>query len=110
MSTAMGAVSRADEKSDRNGTLGGVHHDKDEKEKLNAQVSEATLDGSEEEEEDEEEDKLGQPNLGPRVSIKDQLEKDKVPFSFSFAFCKHFIFAFCLNLLVVCTIDLILCC
>ena len=40
-------------------------------------MSEATIEGSEEEE-DEEEDKLGQPNVGPRVSIKEQLEKDKV--------------------------------
>lgn len=81
MSTAMGAISRADEKSDKNGTLGGPHHEKDEKERLNAQMSEATIEGSEEEEEDEE-DKLGQPNVGPRVSIKDQLEKDKVPILF----------------------------
>jgi hypothetical protein len=85
MSTAIEAVSRADEKSDKNGTLSGACHEKDEKEKLNAQMSEATLDGSEEEEEDEE-DKLGQPNLGPRVSIKEQLEKDKVCFSFFFLF------------------------
>ncbi|KAJ4753138.1 Rho GDP-dissociation inhibitor 1 [Rhynchospora pubera] len=73
MSTAMGALS----KSDKNGTLGGPHHELDEKERLNAQMSQATLEGSEEEEDEEDEDKLGKPNLGPRVSIKDQLEKDK---------------------------------
>lgn len=86
MSSAMGALSRAKEmgsedareKSDKNGTLGGAHHAKDEKERLNAQMGEATIEGSEEEDEDDEESKLGKPNLGPRVSIKDQLEKDKV--------------------------------
>jgi hypothetical protein len=99
MSTAIGAISRAVEKSDKNGTLGGACQEKDEKEKLNAQMSEATLDGSEEEEEDEEEDKLGQPNLGPRVSIKEQLEKDKVCFSSFFLnilSCLWFKFVSCL--------------
>ncbi|KAJ3694649.1 hypothetical protein LUZ60_000026 [Juncus effusus] len=79
MSSAVGAVSRSkdvgsEEKSEKNRVLS----EKGEMERLNGQMSEASIvDASEEEDEDEEEDQVGKPYLGPRVSIKDQLEKDK---------------------------------
>ncbi|XP_073010082.1 rho GDP-dissociation inhibitor 1-like [Typha latifolia] len=90
MSMAIGSLSRSEDMGleEKKGVLaareGGEEHEEREGghggEKLNRQMSEASLYGTEGEEEEEEEmDGKGAKaiDLGPQVSLKDQLEKDK---------------------------------